>query len=73
MFTQMKISGIFFCHFTGDKCPTTFLLLVLGAANQLYENDLTADKGHKGEVFAVTRKGYEYADNLGNLEKSRLS
>jgi len=51
----------------------TLLLLCLGAVNQLYENDLIADKGHKGEVFAVTCKGYEYADNLGNLDKSLLS
>jgi len=51
----------------------SYLLLGLGAVNQLYENDLIADKYHKGEVFAVTRRGYEYADNLGNLDKSRLS
>lgn len=38
------------------------------AVNQLYENDLIEDKGHKGEVFAVTRKGYEYADKLSNSE-----
>ena len=34
------------------------------ALNQLIENDLIEDKGYKGEVFAVTRLGYEYADKL---------
>ncbi len=34
------------------------------ALNQLVENSLIEDKGYKGEVFAVTRLGYEYADTL---------
>lgn len=34
------------------------------ALNQLIENSLIEDKGYKGEVFAVTRLGYEYADRL---------
>ncbi|GAG55827.1 unnamed protein product, partial [marine sediment metagenome] len=34
------------------------------ALNQLVDNSLIEDKGYKGEVFAVTRLGYEYADTL---------
>jgi len=34
------------------------------AVKQLFENGLIEDKGYKGEVFAVTRLGYEYADKL---------
>jgi hypothetical protein len=34
------------------------------ALNQLIQNDFIEDRGHKGEVFAVTRLGYEYADKL---------
>ena len=36
-----------------------------GAVNELLENDLIADVGHKGQVFRVTRTGYELADFLG--------
>ncbi len=36
-----------------------------GAVNELLENDLIADVGYKGEVFRVTRTGYELADFLG--------
>jgi len=38
------------------------------AVKQLHENELIEDKGYKGEVFAVTRKGYEYADKLSNSD-----
>jgi hypothetical protein len=34
------------------------------ALKQLVENGFIEDRGYKGEVFAVTQKGYEYADNL---------
>jgi len=34
------------------------------ALNQLIENSFVEDRGYKGEVFAVTRSGYEYADQL---------
>lgn len=34
------------------------------ALNQLIEKSLIEDRGYKGEVFAVTRLGYEYADKL---------
>lgn len=35
-----------------------------GAVDELLENDLIADAGHTGEVFRVTRAGYELADHL---------
>ncbi|KKM15408.1 hypothetical protein LCGC14_1696350 [marine sediment metagenome] len=35
-----------------------------GAVDELVENDLMADVGYKGEVFRVTRAGYELADSL---------
>lgn len=35
-----------------------------GAIEELLENGLIADVGHKGEVFRVTREGYEVADLL---------
>jgi len=34
------------------------------ALNQLIENGFIEDRGYKGEVFAITRKGYDYADKL---------
>lgn len=36
-----------------------------GAVEELLENVLIADVGYKGEVFRVTRPGYELADFLG--------
>ena len=38
------------------------------ALDELDSNDLIADRGYKGEVFHVTHKGYEFADEL-KLEK----
>ncbi len=38
------------------------------AVKQLYENDMIEDKGYKGEVFAITRKGYECADKIKQTE-----
>jgi len=35
-----------------------------GALDELEENDFIKDKGHKGEVFGVTNKGYKYADKI---------
>lgn len=34
------------------------------ALEELVNNDFVEERGHKGEVFAVTYKGYEYADKL---------
>ena len=34
------------------------------ALKQFVENSLIEDKGYKGEVFAITRLGYEYVDIL---------
>ena len=34
------------------------------ALNQLIENGFIEDRGYKGEVFAITHKGFEYADRL---------
>lgn len=34
------------------------------ALDELVNNDFVEDLGHGGEVFAVTHKGYEYADTL---------
>ena len=34
------------------------------ALDELVNNDFVEEHGHKGEVFAVTHKGYEYADSL---------
>jgi hypothetical protein len=34
------------------------------ALNQLVDDELVIEKGHKGEVFEVTHKGYELADML---------
>lgn len=34
------------------------------ALEELEENDFIKDKGHKGEVFGVTSKGYNYADKI---------
>ena len=39
-----------------------------GALDELVENDLIADAGYKGEVFRVTRRGYELADLLKGVE-----
>lgn len=39
-----------------------------GAVDELVENDLIADVGYKGEVFRVTRRGYEVADLLKGAE-----
>lgn len=39
-----------------------------GALDELVENDLIADVGYKGEVFRVTRRGYELADLLKGAE-----
>jgi hypothetical protein len=39
-----------------------------GALEELEENDFIKDKGHKGEVFGVTSKGYNYADKIKNLD-----
>ena len=36
-----------------------------GAVDELVDNDLIADVGYKGEVFRVTRTGYELADHFG--------
>jgi hypothetical protein len=36
-----------------------------GAVDELLENGLIADFGYKGEVFRVTRTGYQLADSLG--------
>ncbi len=35
-----------------------------GAIEKLVDNDLIADRGYEGEVFRVTREGYELADLL---------
>jgi hypothetical protein len=35
-----------------------------GAIDQLRTNGLIEDRGHKGQVFAVTNRGYEIADLL---------
>ncbi len=43
------------------------------ALNQLIENSLIEDKGYKGEVFAVTRLGYEYADILQDKSSAGTS
>ena len=43
------------------------------ALNQLVENNLIEDKGYKGEVFAVTRLGYEYADILQDKSSAGTS
>lgn len=34
------------------------------ALDELVNNDFVEERGHKGEVFAVTHQGYEYADSL---------
>lgn len=34
------------------------------ALDELFNNDFVEERGHKGEVFAVTHKGYEYVDTL---------
>jgi len=34
------------------------------AFKELIENDFVEDQGYKGEVFAITHKGYEYLDKL---------
>jgi len=34
------------------------------ALNELFEHGLIEDRGHKGEVFAVTDRGYDLADRL---------
>ena len=34
------------------------------ALNELVENDFVEERGHKGEVFAVTHQGYAYVDTL---------
>lgn len=34
------------------------------ALNELVNNDFVQERGHKGEVFALTHKGYEYADKI---------
>ena len=34
------------------------------ALDELVNNDFVEDRWHEGEVFAVTHKGYEYADTL---------
>ncbi len=34
------------------------------ALSELVSNDFVEERGYKGEVFAVTHKGYEYADTL---------
>ena len=39
-----------------------------GALDELVENELIADVGYKGEVFRVTRRGYELADLLKGVE-----
>lgn len=36
------------------------------ALDQLYTNNFIEDRGYKGEVFALTHLGYEYADILQN-------
>lgn len=34
------------------------------ALNELLDEDLIQDRGHKGEVFAVTHAGYQFADEI---------
>jgi hypothetical protein len=34
------------------------------ALKQLEENSFVEDRGYKGEVFSITRKGFDYADKL---------
>lgn len=35
-----------------------------GAIDELYSYGLVEDVGYKGEIFSLTRKGYQYADKL---------
>lgn len=37
-----------------------------GAVEELVERGFLADRGHKGEVFAVTNAGFEYAEEMGH-------
>lgn len=37
-----------------------------GVLDELTDNEFLKDRGHKGEVFGVTKKGYKYADKLKN-------
>lgn len=62
-------------NFTENKDARTIALWE-GAVNELLEAGFIEKRGQKGEVFALTRLGYEYADKLqadDSSEKERFS
>ena len=48
----------------GDNSPRDTARWI-GAVEELVERGFLANRGYKGEVFAVTNAGFEYAEEMG--------